>query len=457
MSFLHFCRALVVVVCGLFAVPALAEKDSSSPSPTGAAEARELIQSGKFEEALTVLRPLTRDRPVHAEVGFLLGLAAAGASQRSGLADAEREALLDEAIAVFHAMLVERPELVRVRLELARAFFLKGEDGLAKQNFERVLAGNPPSPVVFNVNRFLTQIRARRRWDLHAGFALAPDTNIGASSDERVIFINVGGARLPFTRDAEELTTSGIGLSVWTGGEYQYPLGEGLRLRAGANASRREYSGSRFDQTFVSGHAGPRWLLGRNTEASALASLQRRWSAGAPDHDAFGVRLEGGHRLTRRLTATARTSWHERRYRTQTFQDGPIVDASLSGTWVVTPTVRADAGLGWGRQRPETERLRHDTRWLRAGVSVALPKGFTVGGNAEVRLTDYEGNWFPHTEGGEAREDETHSLRASVHNRGLSWQGFSPELSVVHEVRRTNAQLYDYERTGGELRFVRLF
>ena len=34
---------------------------------------------------------------------------------------------------------------------------------------------------------------------------------------------------------------------------------------------------------------------------------------------------------------------------------------------------------------------------------------------------------------------------------------FSPQVSVVHEVRKTNAQLYDYERTGGEFRFVKLF
>ena len=136
--------------------------------------------------------------------------------------------------------------------------------------------------------------------------------------------------------------------------------------------------------------------------------------------------------------------------------DGPVMDASLSGAWVVTPTVRADAGLGWGRERPETERWRHDYRWTRAGVSVALPNGFTVGGNAKLRRTDYEGNWFPHTTG-EPRADRTRSLRASVHNRKLTWKGFSPQVSLVHDVRKTNAQLYDYERTGGKLRFVKLF
>ena len=455
--------AVAIAACLALAGPSWAATDELTASSAAEAattarveQARDLVGQGRFEDALAILRPLAEGREVDPSVLFQTGLAAVGASLRPGVAEADREALLDEAIAAFRAMLVDRPELVRVRLELARAFFLKGQDGLSRQHFERVLAGNPPAPVVANVSRFLAEIRARRRWDLHAGFALAPDTNIGASSDERIIYINVGGARLPFRRDAEELTTSGIGVSIWTGGEYQYPLSGRLRLRAGANGSRREYRGSRFDQTFVSGHAGPRWLVDRSTEASVLGSVQRNWSGGAPNHDALGVRLEAGRRLTRRVTASARASWHDRAYRTQDHLDGPIMDASVSGAWVVTPTVRADAGLGWGQQRTELTQWRHDYRWLRAGVSVALPKGFTVGTSGELRWADYEGNWFPHTDG-EPREDRTHSLRASVHNRALAWQGFSPEVSLVHEVRSTNAQLYDYERTGGELRFVRLF
>ena len=403
---------------------------------------------------LIVLVALSLCGPAFAQdetsVRFRLGMLAMEQSTRAE--PDKRDELLDRAIASFRSILVARPELVRVRLELARAFFLKGEDRLAKRHFERVLAGGVPQAVAHNVRRYLATIRARRRWDLHAGFALAPDTNIGGASDQRIIYIY----GLPFERDAEDLATSGIGLSLWTGGEYQHPLRDRLRLRAGASASRREYSGSRFDQTFVSGHAGPRWLIDRNAEASVLASAQRRWSAGAPDYDALGGRLEAGRRLTPRVTAHTRASWHDRDYRTRDEFDGPAMDVSLGGAWVVTPTVRADGALGWGRDSPEMERWRHERRWVRAGVTVALPRGFTVGGNAELRRTDYEGNWFPHTEG-EPREDETYSARLSVHNRALAWQGFSPQLSVVHEVRRTNAQLYDYERTGGELRFVRLF
>ena len=58
----------------------------------------------------------------------------------------KRDELLDRAIAEFRAILVARPNLVRVCLELARAFFLKGDDSLARRQFEIVLAGKPPAP-----------------------------------------------------------------------------------------------------------------------------------------------------------------------------------------------------------------------------------------------------------------------------------------------------------------------
>ena len=368
-----------------------------------------------------------------------------------------RDALLDEAIATFREMLIADPGLVRVRLELARAFYLKGEDSLARRHFEAVLAGGVPQTVAANIHAFLAEMRARKRWSFNVGFALAPDTNIGAGSEERTILIPVFGQPLPFERDAEELTSSGVGVSVWGGAEYQVPLAERWRLRAGGDAAQREYSGSQFDQLYLSSHLGPRWLIDRNTEGSLLASARQRWIGTVPDSRDLGARLEVGRRLTPQVTAFVNASWHDRHYRTESERDGPVMDASLRGSWVVTPTVRADLSAGYGQARTKRERERNDSRWLGLGVSVVLPAGFTVGGGGDVRWTDFEDEWFPHTPPGEDRADRTWSVRISVHNRGFTVLGFSPAIVAVHEERVTNAQLYDYERTRGELRFVRQF
>ena len=450
-------RALAAAAVLFLSSPAWgAEKAPVAPEQaarSGAAEAQTLIRHGKFDEALAILLPLVRGERVDADAVFLYGLAALGVSQKPGLAEKKREALLDEAIGAFHTMLVQRPELVRVRLELGRAFFLKGEDGLAREHFEQVLAGNPPAPVARNVNRFLAQIRARKRWTFRVGMALAPDSNIGAGSDERTIYI--GG--FPFRRDQQELTSSGIGLSAWAGGEYQFPLEERWRLRAGADVSRREYEKNEFDRMSVSAHLGPRWLIGRYSEASLLAVARRHWQANEPEHYALGFRTEARHRLSQRMVANARVSWLRRRYDERSHLDGPVTDVSFGGTYVMGPTIRTDAAMGWGRERPDAERFRHDRRWIQGGVSLALPLGFTVGARATLRWADYEGNWSFFTQSGQPRRDLTRSLRVNAFHRGFTIGGFSPQVSLVREARTSNAQLHDYERTFGELRFVRLF
>ena len=265
-------------------------------------------------------------------------------------------------------MLVRRPALVRVRLELAR------------RHFEQVLADKPAAAVALNVNRFLNIMRARKRWSLRVGAALLPDTNIGTGSDQRIIYIN----GLPFLRNQEQLTTSGVGISAWLGGEYQYPLGDPgtgsgasrWRLRAGGDLSRREYRESEFDQMTVSGHVGPRWLIGRASEASLLLSGLHHWTGSGfeePSHHDIGLRVEGRHRLNRRTTVTARASRHERRYDKEVLRDGPITDVSLGVRWVTSPTVRIDASAGCGRERTEREHWRNSRRWVQLGATALLP------------------------------------------------------------------------------------
>ena len=117
---------------------------------------------------------------------------------------------------------------------------------------------------------------------MRVGAALAPDSNLGAGSDERIIYIH----GLPFRRDQEDLTKSGIGVSVWAGGEYQYPLEDRWRLRVGVRTFRAANTATNeFDRMSLSVHLGPRLLIGRFSEASLMASARQqlaRQQAGQP-------------------------------------------------------------------------------------------------------------------------------------------------------------------------------
>ena len=369
-----------------------------------------------------------------------------------------RDEKLDKAIATFRAILVDRSELVRVRLELARAFFLKEEDTLALRHFEQVLAGDVPPGVAANIQRFLRVMRARRRWEAWFGAAIAPDSNLNAASGERTIFLDTQVGRLPFTLDDPSTPKSGLGLSLWGSGEYQYPLSQTLRLRSGANASIREYKGGTFDRYSLSTHLGPRRLIDARTEASLLATLDRQWTAGVPETDRFGLRLEGEHRLTPRLVMFGRASAARRNCRDCNWIDGPVGDVSLGASWAALSILRVGGNAGWNWSRANSEHWRSRGPQASLGATLALPLGFTVGLRASLQRTQYQGRGFAHnTIDRQPREDETQTLSLSVHNRAVTVLGFSPRISFVREERDTNAQALDYKRNRAELSFVRQF
>ncbi|MYI24098.1 MAG: DUF560 domain-containing protein [Gammaproteobacteria bacterium] len=419
----------------------------------------DLLLRGEVEEAVAVVRPhLPRDaRAVN--LLFDAGTTMLGSAQATHPSQAAaREALLDASITIFRAILAERPDLVRVRLELARAFFLRGRDGLARRHFELALAANPPAPVVANINLHLAEMRARRRWSGHFGMALAPDTNIGAASASETVLLDVFGQRLPFTLD-DGGEKSGVGLALWAGGERQEPLAPNWRLRLGGDIFLRDYSGSRFDRMGLGGHVGPRWLIGPRTEASLLLAARRDWQAGDPTSRSLGFRLEASRRLSPRLSGRFHASLTEKRNDDSTHLDGPGTDLSASLSWAATPILQTDFRAGWGRERPEAEDLHSRTRWVSLGASAALPRGFNVSGTLTGRWAGYQGPGRPPTNvlDGMPREDVTRSIRLTVLKRDLTIRGFSPQLSVTHERRGSNAQQADYRRTGAEISFVRQF
>ena len=383
---------------------------------------------------------------------FLLGLAASRGSQERGLEEEQRLALLDEAIAAFRSILIRKPSLVRVRLELALAFYLKEEDGLAQDHFERTLVGRPPAALVANINRFLTIMRARRRWNAYFGFSVAPDTNITAASDADIIYIN----GLPFRLDQRQVS-SGIGIVGWGGGEYQFPLAQRWRMRTGINVNHRDYKGGRFDQTFVGGFVGPRWLIDRNTEMSLLATTSQRWWGGSSLSYDFGARLEVEHRVYAGLRLSGRASWQDRTNQQLKFLEGPLMVFSLGASYVLFPTVQVNALVGYQHQDAEAPNWTNDGYWTRVGTNVALPWGFTVGAGAEFRWTNFQSGWGIRTPDGMAREDRTRILSATLLNRAITVFGFSPQIAFSNQVRETNAQLFDFKRNLVEMRFVRQF
>ena len=354
------------------------------------------------------------------------------------------------AIARFRAMLARNPNLPRVRLDLAFAYFQASEDRRAAYHFRLALGDKDLPPVVRARSlAFLDRIRRRKSWSITGSLALAPDTNINQATSAREVALFGAPGRL--SDDARQ--TSGVGVSANILGGYEWRLAEALRFRALAGLRTRTYETTQFNEQFVSLRAGPRFLFSK-----------------------FDLRPE--------LTARVRLLGNDTYSRSAGFE--------VSGNWLLAPTWRLSAAVGGERISYETflgdghlysgqlglahalgkaTLLQADTAFRReildrdayswreyiVGVSASreLPWGFVLAGGPSYRWRKY-GAPLP-IFGPNARQDQTLAGWIKITNRYVDLFGFMPEITIRHERRDSNLDLYDYRRTAGEFGIVASF
>ena len=241
-----------------------------------------LFRAGRMEDARKLLE---RARPENDEERverlFLLGLI-----------DARRGFPL-RAARRFEAILAERPELTRVRLELAQVYHALGRDEKARFHFEASLADKLPSSVETAVEGFLNRIDARKRWSLSLSAAVVPESNpVKRTGREQ---IRIGG--VPFSLNPDARESSGVGYLVTTGASFSPALADDLRGVFALSSAAKLYKQPDWNDVSLHGEIGLARLLDRGTVSGGLR-LGRRWLAAEPYSREIGSWMRARLRLS---------------------------------------------------------------------------------------------------------------------------------------------------------------
>ena len=418
--------------------------------------AQQLIDTGRFEDAIGLLNIIPERVGNRLEVLFLRGLAAIEAGVRAE--DRETgEQLFEAAVEDLFQVVADDPTLLRPRLELARAYFLQGNDSAATKHFELVLAAEPPDPVVSNINRFLSIMRARRRLTGYFGFAFAPDTNISGRSESREVII----WGLPFVLEEPVEVTTGIGLSVWGGAEYRHTVvPHEFSIRFGTSASITDYAGGDYDGVSLEFFAGPEWQLSPISEVSAVSFLGYRWNGGEISHGDLGVRVNWARLISPKHRLRGEIAVYDRAFHDPDSHDGNGIRTRLGfgSDYRINPTTQLS--LTFTRSLADADGEDDSTRETRLGAELqfALKNGYDLSFGASYTNTRFDGTgggvFYPDVPPGELRDDRLTSLSVGLSNRNWRFAGFSPKLSVTSYKRSSNVQLVGYERTRAEVSLV---
>ena len=351
------------------------------------------------------------------------------------------------AIVHFRAMLERKPALARPRLELARAYFMVGNDAQAERHFRYALGGGLPVAVQHTVSRYLEAIKRRKRWSFSVDFSITPQTNANRATKARTVII--GGVPWTLTPDSRKKS----GLNIDFKGDFLYRpflsdnLRGHLRLTPQFSATTEKNSLSSIGDlsladssiTFA-GEAGLVFLADRQ-EISTGLSGGRTWYHKKGYRYDIGWWLRGYRELDdlTRVSANLEISrLHfddsiERKGWDVTFQPGLRRQVSSSLALSFSPSIL------WHKVKAK------DRSYLAAGATlggdVILPYNFSFYLGCTLTRTRYSAvdDIF-----GKRRKDW--SLRARSRLTWARWTAFdlAPYVEYSFERRDSTLKLHDY-------------
>lgn len=279
-----------------------------------------------------------------------------------------------EAIPVFTRILASDPDLIRVRLELARAYFLAEQWNRARAEFFTALSADLPEPVKNTILQFIREIDARRGfdWDLSIATVRLGDTRSYRSD---TILVDFGGITLPFTFDRNDKTEIGLDVDAIATLRRPLPALSGTRTLTTGFLSGRvsgDLARSReLRDLEATLRSGLRFSSARSTWSTALVYRDRYVSDDRYEQRA-GIQISGEYRTAEGFSLFGAA---------EAVRIDNAVSDQLDGDEVA---LRFGARRSLGGRAVLGAAVMHTSRWAGTGFTEARKDGVQVFGRYDA-------------------------------------------------------------------------
>jgi hypothetical protein len=198
-----------------------------------------------------------------------------------------------QAIPIFLNILAAHPDLVRVRLELGRAYFNDRQWDRARREFLLTLSADIPDAVRRNVLNYIRAIDARRGFDWDLSIALA-ELRGSENFSTDTILLDFNGVELPFSLNRSDDKELGLTFTAAANLRFDVPGLNGATFATtafGTAFTFGDYAQTESLRDISYGaRAGLRFSAAQTTSSIALAAT-RRDVAASPYEDRVGLEL----------------------------------------------------------------------------------------------------------------------------------------------------------------------
>lgn len=421
--------ALAACLCGC----AVAQGLLAAPSD----EIKALLETGDARGAYEHARKYPDQLGV-AAFDFYFGIAAINAGHAG------------EGVLALERYLLNFPENTQARLELARGYFVLGEETRAREEFEAVTRLKPPPAVQAEIDRFLDAIRAREsrfrttaNLFVEAGFGYDSNVNGGVGSANIVL---PAFGLVTVTQAGVEQSATFTHLAA--GGQITHPVAPGWSVFGGLGAESKLNHGSfesQFDLLTLAASGGATLL--RENDLYRVAALYTTLDVDNEDfRDITGFAAEWQRQVDEFQMYSMALQYGDLDYKgANDVRDSHLYQLALGyrrafiGPW--QPLLTVNVYLGQEDNRRDRDDLSRDLYGFRASVSGSPAPRWAASAGAFYQLSDYR---EPDPLLGLTRRDTYYGLDLALSyalRRGLSVRG-----EFLLSRNDSNIALFEYDR-----------
>lgn len=420
----------------LLCQPALAAIDSTQQQVL--TQAQQALRDDQASQALALLQPLEAELAGEPDYDYALGLA----FLKSG-DPASATLALERVLAV-------NPRFAGARMDLAQAYFLMENNGMAKAEFTRVLDYDPPAHVRDAVGQYLAAIAKREqdrqtKLSSYLAFAVGHDSNINNGPASGTIFVPAIGLNINLA--ATSRSSSDTYLRASGGAAVEHPLENGVGLYAGADLQQQLMHHDKvFDQSRAKARAGVSFGNDANKFRVGLTG-EYTWVDYDDNRSVAGIEGSWVHAVNAANAVTTFANVSQVRYQSVALQSNDI-DQAIAGAQLLHAF--GDSGkVGYvslfaGLEDDVRGRADGDKHLIGTCIGGQMPVqgGLTLSAASCVQGGDYKRQNAAFLQ---TREDVTVTARA-----GLSKtfdDGWTAKIDVDFTRNDSNIPIYEYDRT----------
>jgi len=410
----------------------------TAPQLLSAAE--QAVVAGRYDEARPMLAALSSAPELSMERHFLQGYVAA---QTNELKTAETE---------FRAVLRDRPDMTRARLELAGVLMRRGKTAAADHHYRLAEEDSDlPPEIEQTIRQVRGYIRSKRNWTFNVTVGIAPDSNINSATDAQTVPIFGYPAQLGDGARRK----SGVGQTVGANGSVRLRLKDGLAMVVDANGQFTNQRGSDADDLSALIAAGPELTMKNGARIAVQAVGFTRLYGGKVAQQGPGVRMTYQQNLDKGQRVSALVDIRKIDSHFAPAYDGTSYGAYLTYERVVHRSMVASATVYGRRDDLRSGSYSSSELGLNLGIGGELPKGLNAGISAGISRALFDDPLIAFDL--DSRKDWRFSGRANVGLRSIRVLGFSPSMTYTFTKTSTNLPIYRNERHRLEFSLARYF